>query len=86
MGCKKDELPDGGSRAGFGRIELSLSGEGQLCVEQGTKGTPSVVPSIDEVDYTITGLADDGTAVCEKILFQQNGDAPSPGSAREHIQ
>lgn len=73
-GCKKDELPDSGSSAGFGRIELSLSGEGQLCVEQGTKGTPSVVPSIDEVDFTITGLADDGTAVCEKILFQQNGD------------
>lgn len=75
MGCKKDELPDGDVGAGLGRIEFSLPGEGQLCVEQGTKGTPSVVPSIDEVDFTITGLADDGTAVCEKILFQQNGDA-----------
>ena len=34
-GCKKDELPDSGSRAGFGRIELSLSGEGQLSVDEG---------------------------------------------------
>lgn len=75
-GCKKDELPDGDGVAGLGRIEISLSGRNQLFVDEGdgTKASPSVVPSIEDVDFTITGLTDGGTSVSEKIFFQQNGD------------
>lgn len=75
MGCKKDELPDGDVGAGLGRIEFSLPGESQLCVEQGTKTSDNTVPSLDDINFTITGLTDGGASVSEKIFFQQNGDA-----------
>lgn len=72
-GCTKDELSGSDCYAGLGRIELSLSGEDQLFAYEGTKSSPATAPSLEDIDFVITGLTRGGVEVCEKILFKENG-------------
>lgn len=73
-GCTKDELSGSDCYAGLGRIEISLSGEDQLSVKSDTKASGAFVPSLEDVDFEISGLTKGGVEVCEKISFKENGN------------